>query len=311
MEGKKMTQDPKHEEPLVGQNLDTFPRETQEKNTRALFIIDPQNCFMDFVDRQMPLPVSGALTDMMRLTNYVFADPKRFDAIYVTLDTHPEDHISHANRWVDVAGNNPDPFTLITHGEYKRKIWRAAKPTDQVLQDFYLRRLEEEGRIHTVWPIHGQKDEFEHQVESNLKSALNSWEVMTGKKVIYIEKGMHRDTEQFGIFAATVPLFDAPETYLNHSLINEINRFGAVEFAGEASSHCAKDSIEQYLGYLPEIDRYKVTVLRDTMSPVSAVVDTDGVVLVDFPAQAEAWLQGLPERGIKVETVEFQELMGA
>jgi len=289
-------------------------------NGRVLFIIDPQNCFMDAVEQigkavratltkadfkpdPMPLPIDGAVADMQRLSTYIKSAPYRYDAIVVTLDTHPADHISHAIRWVDADGNQPDPFTLILSADYEAGKWFAADPAEQKKQGQYLKDLEAAGRLHTIWPPHGNEELFEHQVQSDLQDALDYWESTTGNQVRYVKKGMHRDTEQFGIFAATVPVPNAPETLYNQELADYLNSFAFVDIAGEASSHCALDSTEQYLSGVPESDWSKVTVFTDTMSPVAAVVDQkSGTMIADFPAQADTWLAGLPGRGVAVTT---------
>lgn len=272
---------------------------TQKAKHIAVFI-DPQNMFMP-IDG-MPLPVAGADEDMKRAAEYLIKNPQQYDAIVVTLDTHPADHIAHAVRWRDQAGNEPAAFTLITAADYAAGLWRAANPEDEKVQQWYLSQLETTGRTHTIWPTHGEKYTKQHQVYAILQFALTIWERKTGKKVQYVEKGMHRDTEQFGVFAADVPIEGAPETSLNMDLVDQINSYDAVDFFGEASSHCVMDSVEQYLNAVPYTDWAKVTIFRDTMSPVAAVV-IDGVIVADFPKQAEAWLDGLPARGVAVDTV--------
>ena len=194
-------------------------------------------------------------------------------------------------------------WELIFSSEYEAGKWFAADPSEQEKQGKYLKDLEAVGRAHTIWPVHGQQGEFEHEVEAELSSALDRWEELTGKFVTYIEKGMHRDTEQFGIFAASVPVPGSPETYLNQNLVNQIRQFDEIEYAAEAESHCFKDSVDQYAEAVPYTDLHKITILRDTTSPVAAVVDPEsGEVLVDFPAQGKDWIEGLPQRGINVST---------
>ncbi len=270
---------------------------------RLAFIIDPQNMFMTLPG--MPLPVFGADQDMLRVAVRLLLYPFYYDEIVVTLDTHTEDHIGHPGRWLNDQGQQPLPFTVITSAEYEAGKWCAADPADQVWQGDYLRLLEATGRVHTVWPVHGRKGHFEHKVYKPLKAALDTWERITGKKVRYIEKGMHRDTEQFGVFGANVPITGASETEINMELLGEVNSFDATHYFGEASSHCAKDSVTQNLAHIPEVDFSKYTVFRDCMSPVAAVVDEKtGDVIVDFPAQAEAWFHELQAKGVNVVKAE-------
>ncbi len=268
--------------------------------TRGLVIIDPQNCFMDLPG--MPLSVLGATKDMDRLAAHLkrFGWDGRYERVYVTVDTHPLDHISHAVRWVDADGNHPASFTIITAEAYEAGIWRAAQASDAAWQGEYLRRL---SRPHCIWPVHGQAGEDEYLVYQGLSDVLISQEPDTflnsqvgALKMVY--KGMHRDVEQFGAFGADVPYPGAPETEINQKLIDSINQLDEVVFAGEASSHCVMDSVNQFLTHVSQSDWQKVVVLRDCMSPVPQPPGGP-----DFPAMAEAWFLYLQNHGVRVQTL--------
>ena len=250
----------------------------------ALVIIDPQHCFMDLP--KAPLPVVGAAQDMERLAMFVRLRRAIIDKAFVSLDTHVSDHISHPERWVDVEGDHPSPFTPITYEECMTGRWRAKNPADQEWQLEYLKRLT---RTHYIWPVHGQKSTWEWQIYEHLAVELNTNSRM---EVSYIEKGMHRDVEQFGIFGAEVPFPGAPETDINHALIAEIGGYDRVIFAGEASSHCVMDSVKQFLEHMPSQDPTKVVLLRDCMSPVTG-----------FEQQATDWLNEMDAIGVQVTNV--------
>jgi nicotinamidase-related amidase len=273
----------------------------------ALVIIDPQNCFMDIPD--MPLSVVGATADMARLQNHVrhYIPAGLYEQVYITLDTHPADHISHAVRWVDQNGNHPAPFTIITPDDFKAGIWRATDPADQAWQGEYLRRLT---RLHCIWPVHGQKGQSEQWIYYPLWRVIHEMGNPNGSPGLdeyvqfnYVEKGMHRDVEQFGVFGADVPFPGAPETDINLELIREISRHPEIVFAGEASSHCVMDSVNQFLANVPEADWKKVVVLRDCMSPVPQPPGGP-----DFPAMAEFWFAGLQTKGVRVMKVADYEV---
>jgi nicotinamidase/pyrazinamidase len=256
-----------------------------EKRT-VLVIIDPQNCFMDLPDA--PLPVPGATGDMERLAALVrLRRGTVIDKIFVSLDTHVVDHISHAKRWVDKDGNHPAPFTVITHQECLQGTWQAANPVDQKWQLEYLRRLT---RPHVIWPVHGQKPSWEWDIYEPLL-----FELSAGREVAFLEKGMHRDTEQFGLFGADVPYPGASETNINLALIDEINSFDRIVFAGEASSHCVMDSVNQFLLNIKKRDAEKVVLLKDCMSPVPG-----------FESVASNWLTEMEQCGVAViDSIDF------
>jgi nicotinamidase-related amidase len=246
----------------------------------ALVIIDPQNCFMDLPGA--PLPVTGATDDMDRLTQLILRNCGVFEQIFISLDTHPLDHISHANRWIDAGGSHPDPFTVISYEDCLTGKWRAANEDDWWWQLEYIRRLK---RPHVIWPVHGQMPTWEWGVYDPLDLGL------IGENVMCVEKGMHRDVEQFGIFGAEVPFPDAPETDINHALIAEIDSYDRVIFAGEASSHCVMDSVKQFLEHMPSQDPTKVVLLKDCMSPVTG-----------FEQLAADWLGKMDAVGVRVTT---------
>ena len=249
----------------------------------ALVIIDPQNCFMDYV--RSPLPVPGARSDIRRLRKFISKSKHNLDRIVVSYDNHPYDHISHANRWIDAEDNHPTSFTVITCDDMRDGVWRAANPDDQEWQLEYLRLLK---RPHVIWPVHGQENEWEANIQKGLLSTLSFYHDL-GKPCDYYAKGMHRDTEQFGIFGAEVPYPGVPETDINHELIAQIDEYDTVIFAGEASSHCVMDSVKQFIDYMPSQDPTKVVLLTDCMSPVPG-----------FAEVAEGWLSEMDAVGVRL-----------
>ena len=56
---------------------------------QILLIVDPQN---DFITGS--LAVEGAKEKMMKLAEYIEKENGRYDYIYITMDSHPEDHVS-------------------------------------------------------------------------------------------------------------------------------------------------------------------------------------------------------------------------
>ncbi|MEK7639275.1 MAG: hypothetical protein AAB388_03900 [Patescibacteria group bacterium] len=256
--------------------------------TVGLVIIDPQNCFMDLPGA--PLPVKGATADMEHLSVFITSNYRHIDEVQVSFDTHPFDHISHTNRWIDRDGNHPAPFTIITSEAYERGDWLAAKSTDQWWQGQYLKLLK---RPHCIWPIHGQESEWEWQMHDGLRRAV----FLLIDRCMSYRKGRHRDTEQFGIFGADVPFPGAPETEINMELIEQINRHDCIIFAGEASSHCVMDSVNQFIAHTPDRDHKKIVVLRDCMSPVPQAPGGP-----DFPKLAADWLTSLQSIDVNVIT---------
>lgn len=238
-----------------------------EKN-EILVIIDPQNDFMDSPNYMGSLAVKGAYNDMLRLVERIKANPP--DNIVVTLDTHTPYHIAHPLAWVNSEGKNPDQFTLITVEDVQNGVWKASNPEDQNHHEFYVKKLAEQNNYELrIWPFHCIENTEGHKVEANLQNALNEWESLTGKKVTYVRKGLNNKTEHYSIFKAEVVLDDDIDTQLNTKLIDMINSYKKVSFAGEASSHCVAGSVLHYLESIPKEDIAKTTILKDCTSPVT------------------------------------------
>lgn len=258
----------------------------------ALIPIDFQNCFGD--TPEAPLRVPGAFNDALRTRGLVLSLGERIDSIFASADLHPFDHIAHPSRWLDVDGSHPPPFIQIRYQDIRTGLWRAADPADQAWQREYVRLLEVSGRRLTIWPVHGQSDTWEQAIVPELQNAFAFWRSRTGRKVRSIQKGMNRDTEQFGIFGAEVPIYDDPTTWMQLSLIDEIASHDNQIFVGEASSHCVRESVTQYLDNRKSTAGHCI-VLKDCMSPVPKAPDG-----TDFPAEAAAWLYSLKDRGVSV-----------
>ncbi|MFM2374575.1 MAG: hypothetical protein RLZZ234_570 [Candidatus Parcubacteria bacterium] len=251
----------------------------------VLVIIDPQNDFMDWKGAALPVP--GAKADMERLARFITEQGKKIDDIIVTLDTHVEDHIAHAIRWVDRHGTHPAPFTVITEDMVHHGVWRAANPSDQVWQHAYVRLLKKSGgKDLVVWPPHCVKQTYGHRIEPTLMKALDGWMSATGRTVRTVEKGMNRDTEQYGAFAADVVIRDDKRTHFNQGLVQDVERHTLKLWAGEALSHCLMTSFDQLAARPSES-----IILTDATSPVTG-----------FEKVAEDWLHLKRAEGVRLST---------
>lgn len=88
---------------------------------KVLIIVDPQN---DFITGSLAVP--GAEDKMIDLFNYLEENPKLFDRIYVTMDSHPIDHCS----FVENGGIWPKHCVTDTLG------WDIPNYLDEILWNF-------------------------------------------------------------------------------------------------------------------------------------------------------------------------------
>lgn len=248
---------------------------------KTLFIIDPQNDFLGLDDgaplveggNSASLPVKGAVADMLRLAGYIDRQGREFGEIIITLDTHEVvgSHLSdigHPEFWLDAVGEHPAPFTLITKADVASRVWR---PYIEIfgarIHDYF-----EKVGSQMVWPRHCIDGTWGHQVFTTLRGALGRWEEATGKKVMYVRKGMNPFTEQYGVFEAEAPDPDDKTTQFNVKLLAQLATASHVVVAGEALDYCVKTSVSQAAAVLPVDALHKFSLLADCMSPVN----TDG-----------------------------------
>jgi nicotinamidase-related amidase len=257
--------------------------------TTALLIIDPQS---DFVDEGGTLQVPRAIEDMQRLSRFIVAHAQKIDKIFISLDNHPVVHISHANWFSRVSGadfwpldkSGPSPFVNL---EVENGQFIIDSSGNQYLarnQEWtinYLKFVKSLGKKHTIWPEHciaGTQGEAvtEHLMPA-LRHAWNAWSDREYRdRVEWIRKGQSSYTEQYGAFREVMhypnPLEDV---YGNISVMARIAQYETLYVAGEASSHCVRDSLMQFFRFLDdcrarhiEIPLKKIVILKDCMSPV-------------------------------------------
>ncbi len=257
----------------------------------ALLIIDPQNDFMDDEHQPGSLAVSGAKQDMANLSSYIDSKSVEINDITVTLDTHYEYHIAHKDYWLDIEGNHPAPFTLISS---KDIIDGKYRPVDSDKKDWalhYTQQLEQNGKYKLiVWPTHCLNHSYGHKVESRLAQSLENWEKASGKKVQYVQKGMNPNTENYSIFKGEVPIQNDPNTQLNTKLIKHLDSFNEIVIAGEALSHCLASSCTDLVENIDSSNFAKITVLSDCTSNVTG-----------FEKSGEDFLNKMIELGVNVK----------
>jgi len=255
-----------------------------------LVIIDPQT---DFSDATGSLFVQGATEDMGdRLPRLLNSRKDDIDKIFVTLDTHPKNHIAHGCFWANGDGENPAPFSTVTWEDVESGKW---KPVDESLKEKAENFAKTIGSF-MIWPEHCIEGTEGHGVLPSLQEALNTWETETGKKVTYVRKGMSPITEQFSVFQASVPDPDDDSTQLNSILIKSISEGDAeIMFAGEASSHCVASSVTDFVKNVEPEVAARVSLVEDAMS---AVTGCEGM--------AEAFFNDMKSKNIKFTTTDIE-----
>jgi len=273
------------------------------RTKNALLIIDAQN---DFCKPGAPLYVQGAEKDNERLASWIRNNASELDHISYTLDTHQINDISHPSLWRDKNGNMVSPHTVIRlqdllDGKYYPVIYR------QRIQE-YIRKIEEIATdetangiafpilFHYIWPEHCIMSTEGAELSKVISDAIIHWSRQNPAYTYNAwVKGTNPLTEHFGIFKAQVDYTEFPETQLNQGLIQTLEKYDNVFFAGQAKSHCVATTLKQALYLAPNLAS-KFVILEDAMSDV---VVPGGP---DFGAMAQPIYDLAKQKGIRFET---------
>jgi nicotinamidase-related amidase len=162
----------------------------------------------------------------------------------------------------------------------------------------YAKALEKGGKYPLmIWPEHCVIGTPGHNIQATILAALQKWERDYFATVNFVTKGTNTFVEHYGALLAEVPLASDPTTGLRTDVLDALAAADVVGLAGEASSHCDKETITQIADHIGEKHIKKFHILTDCMSPVAAVPGGP-----DFPAIAAAWLKDMEARGMTLTT---------
>ncbi|HUS50667.1 MAG TPA: hypothetical protein VMZ91_10910, partial [Candidatus Paceibacterota bacterium] len=214
-----------------------------------LVVIDPQVSFCDKATDELYVP--NAENDVKRIAEMINRFGKKINKIHVSMDCHHFFDISHMKFWRNSKGQNPDPFTIITHQDTVDKVWfpifksLPGHSDAQAYVEYYTKELEKNGRFqHCTFPNHCLIGSDGNKIMPVLFQALINWQEKNHNNVNYVSKGSCVITENFSIIQAEVPSPDFPETQLNTAFIQTLMDTDRILIAGEAGSHCLKFSTE-------------------------------------------------------------------
>jgi len=230
----------------------------------TLLIVDPQN---DFCTTDGALFVPGSDKDCSRLASFIRKNSDKIDSIHVTMDTHPAFHISHPCFWRDENGNEVEPFTCITSNDFSEGKFKPAIPALNPRVEDYLVKLESQGKYkHTIWPPHCLIGTSGHNVEVTVIEAIREWERQNpGKNAHFVFKGINPLTEHYSAIQADVVDHEDPDSKTNFSFIDTLKQNDTIIVAGQALSHCVKNTLTDLFVYIPQS---KIKVLKDCTSSV-------------------------------------------
>jgi nicotinamidase-related amidase len=274
----------------VNRNERNYPKQgfvftpaVEEKGDNCLFIIDPQNSFIDDGISKMNIG-SAAANDMVKISTFITGkNTPNQDSIVVTLDTHSRFHIGNANAFEKSHDFDSVDSALVATGldGSKRNLEPKQGKATPAIKD-YITKLGKHGKSHTLWPLHCLMGTSGHNVHKTLDDALTLWseDKIDNKKknekteVRYILKGCDTLYENFSVFkSAVIDSFSNShkEAFkFNEDLAKHLCEFKNLYICGEARSHCVKDSAEDYIKWYNTTGKKGQTIyiLWDCMSDV-------------------------------------------
>ncbi len=260
-----------------------------------LITIDPQKDFLgykngtpytetfkDGTTYTADLPVFGAVEDMDRLAAFTDKYGHKIADWHVTMDSHHELHLGHAQLWQDSAGKHPPKFTIISAADIKAGTWTPVYPSlRQQLLDYAVALEATPGHYRIcIWSDIGHCliGTTGHTIYAPLRKSMQRWCLKQGATIDFVPKGSNWRREHYGALMAEVYDPEDPTTGLNTPFLENIAQSDITLISGEASSHCTLKTLDQMVQYFaknnPDILK-KLKTVTDAMSPVGAIPGLD------------------------------------
>ncbi|PSN18583.1 isochorismatase [filamentous cyanobacterium CCP5] len=288
-----------------------IPPALQDSRRICLLLIDVQNTFCIpgfelFVGGRSGM---GAVEDNSRLCEFIYRNLGVITQITPTMDTHTVMQVFHAEFWVNAAGENPAPMTMIHSDDVVDGRWRVnpavtayvSNGSYKDLQQYalhYTQQLDSHGKFPlTVWPYHSMLGGIGHALVSSVEEACFFHNLARNSQTRFEVKGSNPLTENYSVLSPEV-LEDSqgrPIAKKNSTLIDKLLEFDRVIVAGQAQSHCVAWTVQDMLSEIEQRNPMlagKVYLLEDCTSPV--VVPE----VVDFTDQANQTFQKFAAAGM-------------
>jgi nicotinamidase-related amidase len=286
----------------------------QDKTRICLMAIDVQNtfCIPKFELFVGGRSGTGAVSDNVRLCEFIYRNLGLITSIAPTMDTHTAMQIFHPIFWVNDGGKHPDPAaTMITLEHVEKGLWKVnpavayslAGGNYMLLQKYalhYVQKLSQDGKYPlTIWPYHSMLGGIGHALVSAVEEAIFFHNIARHSQTMFEIKGGNPLTENYSVLRPEV--LQGPDgraiAQKNTRFIQKLLDFNVVIIAGQAKSHCVSWTIDDLLTEIMANDpnlAKKVYLLEDCTSPVVV----PGVI--DFTDQADAAFQRFAQAGMKL-----------
>lgn len=292
---------------LVAEEARQFARQhnlkpaIEERRKVALFGIDIQ---VGFCQPEASLFVPGAVEDSARTAEFIYRNLEILTDLFFSMDTHRAFQIFHPAFWIDNStGEHPAPLTLISVADIKAGKFSPLMFPHESLA--YCEELEKTGKyVLCIWPYHTMLGSISHALVPAVFEAALFHSIARRKQIHFETKGVHPLTENYSVLSPEVKKVKGRVVgQFNTNFFNALMDNDRVYVLGQAASHCVKTTIDDLLREINDTDPdlvKKVYIVEDCMSPVPAVTDGAGKVLVNFPQIAAEALDRYRAGGMNV-----------
>ena len=258
----------------------------------------------------------GAIDDSRRVAEFIYRNLAFIKEITTTMDTHFAYQIFFHSFWVDSRGQRLTPYREITStdvlsGQVRpnpEMAWWLREGDYQWLRDYalyYTRELERTGKYELyIWPHHCVLGSAGHSLVGIIQEARMYHSFARSAQSWVQLKGDNHLTEHYSVLRPEVTTSHDGVAIAEKSvdLLNRLLAADTIVIAGQAASHCVKNTLEDLLSEMlardPSMTR-KVYILSDCMSAV-AVPDGKGSFISDFTEEADEALARFAGQGMHV-----------
>lgn len=166
---------------------------------KVLFIVDPQN---DFVDPAGSLYVKGAEVAIDNICKLL--KERDFDRVIISQDSHQYYHIGHSEFWKE----KPEPGTVIKISEISRNEVVPVLCDYENPKDVIRRIYERNSRDIRIWPHHCIEGSWGYSFPDRLIQALNDWSASHLRPYEVYQKGKNPFCESFSLLDEYTPDFN-------------------------------------------------------------------------------------------------------
>lgn len=164
---------------------------------KVLFIVDPQN---DFVDAAGSLYVKGAEEAIDNICKLLCEGG--YDRVIVSQDCHQYYHIGHSEFWKELPepGTEIDITRDLSRGNFTPALCDFETPKDVIRQI-----LEKNARSIRIWPHHCLEGSWGYCFPERLVEALNEWSAQHLRNYEVYQKGKDPFCESFSLLDEYTP----------------------------------------------------------------------------------------------------------